>query len=98
MQILQEQISARPNRYQLRPCHSDYLPPGRGDACVTQAGFASHAGQTKKAAILGIAAFFVVIFIQIYPEGELCALMVSRVKTRGVDLIQPLLIFFVKLD
>jgi len=47
MQILQEQIPARPNRYQLRPCHSDYLPLGRGDACITQAGFASYAGQTK---------------------------------------------------
>jgi hypothetical protein len=29
-------------------CDSDCLPPGRGDACLTQAGFARHAGQTKK--------------------------------------------------
>jgi len=42
--------SFRPNRYQLRPCHSDYLPLGPGDACLTQAGFASYAGQTKKGA------------------------------------------------
>jgi hypothetical protein len=28
-------------------CDSDCLPPGRGDACLTQAGFARHAGQTK---------------------------------------------------
>jgi len=40
--------SFRPCRYQQRPCDSDCLPPGRGDACLTQAGFARHAGQTKK--------------------------------------------------
>ncbi len=40
--------SFRPCRYQQRPCDSDCLPPGRGDACGTQAGFARHAGQTKK--------------------------------------------------
>ena len=40
--------SFRPCRYQQRPCDSDCLPPGRGDACVPQAGFARHAGQTKK--------------------------------------------------
>jgi hypothetical protein len=28
---------------------SNYLPSGRGDACVPQAGFVRHAGQTKKA-------------------------------------------------
>jgi voltage-gated potassium channel len=39
--------SFRPCRYQQRPCNSDCLPPGRGDACVPQAGFARHAGQTK---------------------------------------------------
>ncbi len=38
---------------QLRPCDSDCLPPGRGDACMTQAGFARHAGQTKRAASSG---------------------------------------------
>ncbi len=52
MQVLQEQTPVRPNRYQLRPCHSDYLPLGRGDACITQAGFASYAGQTKKATVV----------------------------------------------
>jgi hypothetical protein len=41
--------SFRPCRCQQRPCNSDCLPPGRGDACVPQAGFARHAGQTKKA-------------------------------------------------
>jgi hypothetical protein len=40
--------SFRPCRCQQRPCNSDCLPPGRGDACVPQAGFARHAGQTKK--------------------------------------------------
>ena len=40
--------SFRPCRCQQRPCDSDCLPPGRGDACVPQAGFARHAGQTKK--------------------------------------------------
>ena len=39
--------SFRPCRYQQRPCDSDCLPPGRGDACIPQAGFARHAGQTK---------------------------------------------------
>ena len=35
---------------QQRPCHSDYLPPSRGDAAFLQAaGFAGFAGQTKKA-------------------------------------------------
>ena len=40
--------SFRPCRCQQRPCDSDCLPPGRGDACLPQAGFARHAGQTKK--------------------------------------------------
>lgn len=40
--------SFRPRRCQQRPCDSDCLPPGRGDACLPQAGFARHAGQTKK--------------------------------------------------
>ena len=41
--------SFRPHRYQRRPCDSDCLPLGRGDACVfQQAGFARHAGQTKR--------------------------------------------------
>jgi hypothetical protein len=40
--------SFRPCRYQQRPYDSDCLPPDRGDACVPQAGFARHAGQTKK--------------------------------------------------
>lgn len=40
--------SFRPCRYQQRPCDSDCLPPGRGDACVPQAGFARHAGQTNR--------------------------------------------------
>jgi hypothetical protein len=32
-----------------RPCDSDCLPPGRGDACFfQQAGFARYAGQTTK--------------------------------------------------
>jgi len=42
--------SFRPCRYRQRPCDSDCLPPGRGDACFfQQAGFARYAGQTKKA-------------------------------------------------
>jgi len=49
--------SFRPNRYQLRPCHSDYLPLGRGDACLTQAGFASYAGQTKTGPLWGLLSF-----------------------------------------
>ena len=41
--------SFRPCRRQQRPCESDCLPPGRGDACFfQQAGFARYAGQTKK--------------------------------------------------
>ena len=41
--------SFRPCRYRQRPCDSDCLPPGRGDACFfQQAGFARFAGQTKK--------------------------------------------------
>jgi hypothetical protein len=40
--------SFRPCRYQQRPCDSDCLPPDRGDASLTLAGFARHAGQTKK--------------------------------------------------
>lgn len=41
--------SFRPNRCQLRPCDSDYLPPDQGDTCFfQQVGFASFAGQTKK--------------------------------------------------
>ena len=36
-------------RYQQRPCVSDCLPPGRGDArFLQQAGFARYAGQTQK--------------------------------------------------
>lgn len=43
--------SFRPCRCQQRPCDSDCLPPGRGDACfLQQAGFARYAGQTKKRA------------------------------------------------
>jgi hypothetical protein len=39
--------SFRPCRCQQRPCDSDCLPPGRGDACFfQQAGFARYAGQT----------------------------------------------------
>ncbi len=40
--------SFRPSRYQQRPCDSDCLPPDRGDASFTLAGFARHAGPTKK--------------------------------------------------
>ncbi len=40
--------SFRPCRYQQRPCDSDCLPPDRGDTSLTLAGFARHAGQTKK--------------------------------------------------
>jgi hypothetical protein len=43
--------SFRPCRCQQRPCDSDCLPPGRGDACIfQQAGFARYARQTKKRA------------------------------------------------
>ena len=42
--------SFRPRRCQRRPCDSDCLPLGRGDACFfQQAGVARFAGQTKKA-------------------------------------------------
>ena len=40
--------SFRPCRYQQRLYDSDCLPPGRGDACLSQAGFARPAEQTKK--------------------------------------------------
>ena len=50
--------SFRPCRCQQRPCNSDCLPPGRGDACVPQAGFARHAGQTKKGGCQGNHPFF----------------------------------------
>ena len=41
--------SFRPCRYRQRPCDSDCLPLGRGDACFfQQAGVARFAGQTKK--------------------------------------------------
>ena len=49
--------SFRPCRYQQRPCNSDCLPPGRCDACLPQAGFARHAGQTKKEAPVNGASF-----------------------------------------
>ena len=37
--------------FRVLPCFPWFrigLPPGRGDACLPQAGFARHAGQTKK--------------------------------------------------
>jgi hypothetical protein len=41
--------SFRPCRCRQRPCDSDCLPLGRGDACFfQQAGFARYAGQTKR--------------------------------------------------
>jgi hypothetical protein len=43
--------SFRPCRCRQRPCDSDCLPLGRGDACfLQQAGVARYAGQTKKQA------------------------------------------------
>ncbi|WP_250245385.1 hypothetical protein, partial [Alteromonas mediterranea] len=44
---------------QQRPCHSDYLPLSQGDSGFFQPdGFASFAGQTKKADTSSMSAFF----------------------------------------
>ncbi len=45
--------SFRPCRCQQRPCDSNYLPPDQGDACLMQAGFDRHAGQTTKIKVVG---------------------------------------------
>jgi hypothetical protein len=62
--------SFRPCRCQQRPCNSDCLPPGRGDACVPQAGFARHAGQTKHPCHRIPATGVVMLFFAFSPQGE----------------------------